>query len=435
MSSERKVIGAVLINPRSIADAVDLQPEHFVDPRCAALWSAAQRLWFGGKHLDADTLVKEARIKGLDAGHVAEMAIGAPAAAMAFHAREVIEASVDRQARHIIDAALKSDARGSELVGLALSRLGDLSRPASSRGISAKALAAQVYEYAEQQALKAKSGVVLFGVPSGVPEIDAVTGGFPRRVLTIVGARPSVGKTSLLVGSAIAAAERGEVCDFYSLEDDALALGVRSFASLGGMPAWRIRRGTLREPSDTQAMLSAANQFQALNIDYQDIAPQSATALALEMKGRALARKTTAIYVDYIQLLDEKDRNASRNERLAAISRLFKIVAKETGAAVIVASQLRRSESEQPSLQDLRESGSLEQDAHVVLLLWRPDLSLQNFTLVVCDVAKNKEGKTQSIDLAYEGEQMRFRSMLPSEKHAASLAREGAKKVRRIFNA
>jgi len=258
------------------------------------------------------------------------------------------------------------------------------------------------------------------GVTSGFKDLDALTWGFQRQEMIILAARPSMGKTSLALNMAEAAAlpHRGEPVGVlvFSLEMSAAQLALRMLCSRARVNMKLLRDGLLSKNGDEQArLLAAADQFSKAPIFIDD-----SSALSI-MQLRAKARRIHArnplgfIVVDYLQLLAPTDSKMPREQQVAEASRGLKALAKELNLPVVVLSQLNRAsekENRTPKLADLRESGSIEQDADVVLMLARPKDADEKFQVAADSaeliVAKQRNGPVGELKLTFLRDITRF---------------------------
>jgi replicative DNA helicase len=258
------------------------------------------------------------------------------------------------------------------------------------------------------------------GVTSGFKDLDALTWGFQRQEMIILAARPSMGKTSLALNMAESAAmpHRGEPVGvlIFSLEMSAAQLALRMLCSRARVNMKLLRDGLLSKNGDEQArLLAAADQFSKAPIFIDD-----SSALSI-MQLRAKARRIHArnplgfIVVDYLQLLAPTDSKMPREQQVAEASRGLKSLAKELNLPVVVLSQLNRSsekENRTPKLADLRESGSIEQDADVVLMLARPKDADEKFQVAADSaeliVAKQRNGPVGELKLTFLRDITRF---------------------------
>jgi replicative DNA helicase len=260
----------------------------------------------------------------------------------------------------------------------------------------------------------------LTGVSSGFKDLDQFTFGFQRQEMIVLAARPSMGKTSLALNFAEAAAmpRRGEGVTtlVFSLEMGASQLALRMLCARARVNMKLLRDGLLsKNGEEQQRLLAAADEFSKSSIYIDD--SSHLTIMELRAKARRLsARKRIGfIIVDYLQLLSPTDPKVAREQQVAEISRGLKSLAKELDVPVLVLSQLNRAaekENRTPKLSDLRESGSIEQDADVVLMLARPRDADEKFQVAADSaeliVAKQRNGPVGELKLTFLRDITRF---------------------------
>jgi replicative DNA helicase len=260
----------------------------------------------------------------------------------------------------------------------------------------------------------------LTGVSSGFKDLDSLTWGFQRQEMIVIAARPSMGKTSLALNIAEAAAlpRRGEGVPtlVFSLEMSAAQLALRMLCSRARVNLKLLREGLLSKNGEDYARLvTAADEFAKAAIYIDDSSHLSIMELRAKARRVQARRKLGLIVVDYLQLLSPNDSQAPREQQVAEASRGLKALAKELDLPVIVLSQLNRSsekENRAPRLADLRESGSIEQDADVVLMLSRPKDADEKFQVAADSaelvVAKQRNGPVGELKLTFLRDITRF---------------------------
>lgn len=260
----------------------------------------------------------------------------------------------------------------------------------------------------------------LTGVSSGFKDLDQYTFGFQRQEMIVLAARPSMGKTSLALNFAEAAAfpKRGEGVPvlIFSLEMGATQLALRMLCARARVNMKLLRDGLLsKNGAEQQELLKAADEFTKSPIYIDD--SSHLTIMELRAKARRLSsrQKLGFIIVDYLQLIAPTDPKTPREQQVAEISRGLKGLAKELDVPVLVLSQLNRSaekENRTPKLSDLRESGSIEQDADVVLMLARPKDADEKFQVAADSaeliVAKQRNGPVGELKLTFLRDITRF---------------------------
>ena len=264
---------------------------------------------------------------------------------------------------------------------------------------------------------------------SGFPDLDELLGGIQRSDLVILAARPSVGKSTLALNVAMHNAKAGQPCAIFSLEMNADQLAMRALASETGIDSHRLRLG-LYSSAQENLIINAIGELSELPIYIDDTSSQG----MLEIRGKArrlnLDRGVDLVVVDYLQLVEGRHRNGRVNlvQEITEISRSLKILAGELATAVIACSQMNRMvenrPGHRPQLSDLRDSGSLEQDADVVAFIHREDLYVteedwaqghygqeypRNLAEII--VAKNRKGPTGSIRLRFRDHLVTFESV------------------------
>jgi replicative DNA helicase len=298
-----------------------------------------------------------------------------------------------------------------------------------------------------------KLGTGMTGVSSGLADLDRLLGGLQRSDLIILGARPSMGKTSLIINIAQAAAERkkngeanGAAVGVFSLEMSAEQLTQRILSSAAGIPANRISNGQFGE-GEFQRMAAAVNELADLPLYIDDTPGLSINAMRSRARRMKRQFNIGLLVVDYLQLMTaplKGDQN--RVQEISAISQGLKQIARELDIPVIAASQLSRQlenrDNKRPQLSDLRESGSIEQDADLVWFLYREEyylskqLGAADETMAANDkerqalaeakdrldrvrgitellVSKNRKGPTDTIRLLFKGETTTFMDYSP----------------------
>ena len=260
----------------------------------------------------------------------------------------------------------------------------------------------------------------LTGVSSGFKDLDVLTWGFQRQEMIVIAARPSMGKTSFALNIAESAAlpRRGEAVPtlVFSLEMSAAQLALRMLCSRARVNLKFLREGLLSKNGEDYARLvAAADEFSKASIFIDDSSHLSIMELRAKARRVQARHKLGLIIVDYLQLLSPTDGQAPREQQVAEASRGLKALAKELDVPVIVLSQLNRSsekENRAPKLADLRESGSIEQDADVVIMLSRPKDADEKFQVATDSaelvVAKQRNGPVGELRLTFLRDITRF---------------------------
>jgi len=256
----------------------------------------------------------------------------------------------------------------------------------------------------------------LGGIPTGFSSLDQIVGGLSKSDLVLIAARPGVGKTALALNIAthVAMKEHKPVAIF-SLEMNGVQLVTRMISSHAGVDSFRLRTGRIN-PNEWSTLAETVTMLGEAPIRIDD----NSVITVPEIKAKLRRERTEVglVIIDYLQLMRSGTRIENRVQEVAEISRSLKIMARELNLPVLALSQLNRApearKDKKPMLSDLRESGSIEQDADVVIFLYKDDDSedIEARNIVKCLVAKNRHGPTDTIDFMWQGEFTRFSTIV-----------------------
>lgn len=313
------------------------------------------------------------------------------------HARKVREASTLRRvilaANEVIDLAYDADADPRSVIGKAEGIVFNAT-DRDNRGVVTPWSVA-VSEGLDRLEYMSQVENPVTGVPTGYEDIDFRFGGLQPASLYLVAARPSVGKTAFVCGLANHAARHGKVA-FFSLEMSPVELGQRQLCAEAGVSMTTLRNnGGKGNPEDWQKIMAAHERLSGLPINVYD---QEAAATAVDIAAKARREKDLSlIVIDYVQLMRHHRRVEKRQEEVSEISRSLKLLARELHVPIVACAQLnreleQRGKNARPQLSDLRDSGSLEQDADVVIFLHRMKAAAAD--VVEAITAKNRNGPT-----------------------------------------
>jgi replicative DNA helicase len=426
--AERMTLGALLIEPdRYFEVATTLTPADFHDSVHRDVYAAIVQLHENGQPVDFVTVSEALREHaGLQAvggsAYLAELGANVPTTSNAFRYAEIIrDASLKRRladaGKAIADLALDAGTQSQEALEkaeqkiLALSRQTTQSKPQHIADIGAEA-----YDYyaAIQQATDKEA---LLGLRTGFRDIDSLLTGLQPGHLVIVAARPSMGKTSLALDVArhVADVQRKNVAIF-SLEMSKKELMDRVVAGYLGVDAWKVKKGELTE-ADFERVGQLMDGLREHPLYIDDDGDTTLVNLRSKARRQQLEYGLDLLVIDYLQLIEVTDRASGENrtQQVSHISRSLKNLARELNCPIIALSQLSRSVEQRsppiPILSDLRESGSIEQDADSVLMLYRKaayeeDCDQPSLTDVY--VRKNRHGPTGRVELSFEAARMSF---------------------------
>ncbi len=429
LEAERAVLAAMLLDSVAIAVVVQTcSAEDFYRPAHRKICAAVFRMFEKNEAVDLVTLTEALRSSAdLDqvGGEVylAEILDAAVTAAnVEYHARIVREKSLLRQmiraSGEIAEEAYTSPDDVNAFIDRAEHKMFEISESGPRKGfVAVKDLLQESFEKIE--ALYNDKRLVT-GIPTGFHDLDTITAGLQRSDFVVVAARPSMGKTAftLNVAEHVAVEHRLPVA-FFSLEMSKEALAQRLLSSLSRVEGNRLRTGFLRE-SEWPRLTTAAGKLSEAELYIDDSA--GITALEIRAKARRLMVETKGrlamIIIDYLQLIHGHGRTENRQQEVAHISRSLKALAKELRLPVVALSQLKRPTDtkdlgRRPILSDLRESGSIEQDADVVVFIHRPELygATDKEGIAEIIVGKQRNGPLGQIDLSFQKEITRFASL------------------------
>ena len=432
--AEVSVLGGMLIDGDAVAKAVEIVDDAmFYREGNRRVFRAMVRLFRRGQVVDPVTLSEE--LKQTDelesAGgmpYIGELLDAVPTAAnIEYHARIVRERALLRKlieaSTGIIQDSYEPGERTVEQVlDVAEQRIFEVAQSHERKGfVWIKKILYPTFERIEQ--LQAAKGGIT-GVPTGFYALDEKTGGFQRSDLVIIAARPSMGKTSLITGMTLHSAISHQVpIALFSLEMSKEQLVQRMLCSEALVDLGRLMRGRLTD-DDYVRLAQAAGHLNTAPIWIDD----SGSLSVLEVRAKARRLKADQpdlgmIVIDYIQLMHSQGEAENRQQEVSAISRGLKALAKELELPIIALSQLSRAPEQRadhrPQLSDLRESGSLEQDADLVMFLYRPDyyvapMEAQEKGIVgkaELIIGKQRNGPTGVVDLFFRKESTRFESV------------------------
>ena len=419
--AEQEVLGSLLIDRDAIFKVADvLRIDDFYVARHQRLYATALALLERRERIDPLTVqVELARREELDrvggAAYLRELADLVPTAVeIERHARVVRDRAI---LRRLLGAAtaIAADAYGEPVdIPLALDRAEQrIFALRESAGVQLRHIQAALQANYEHLTERMERPYEVSGIPSGFREIDFYTEGFSTGDLVVIAARPSVGKTSLGLAMAHNMARRGHPTLVFTLEMDAKQIVSRFLAMNSRTDLLALRTGNV---FDTDA----AAALQNLPIHIDDTPGISIMELRTKARRARTHDKIEVILVDYIQLMRTGESEENRVQEVATITRNLKSLARELGVVVIGLSQLSRAAGDtgnEPKLSTLRESGALEQDSDVVIMLWRDkeETPADAPRAINGSVAKNRNGPTGRFQLLFASEQARFFSKASDE--------------------
>jgi replicative DNA helicase len=435
LEAEKCVLGAILINNQSFNQAAEvIDAADFFRDAHRRIFEKMVSLTDRSEPVDLVTLKDElVRSSELDEvggpAYISALTDGVPRSAnVEYYARIVKEKSTLRRliqsANDVLGRAYDAEEDADDLLDQAERSIFQIAEHRLRTGfVPLSELVGSSYQIIEK--LQEHKGLVT-GVPSGFVDLDEMTSGFQNSDLVIVAARPSMGKTSFVLNVALhCGIEAGKTVGIFSLEMSKEQLFIRMLTSEARIDAHRFRRGYLGD-TDYERLATASARLHDAKVFIDD----SPAVGILEMRAKArrlkLEHGLDMLVVDYLQLMQGRGRFDNRQQELASISRSLKILAKELDVPIVALSQLSRAPEargdHRPQLSDLRESGALEQDADVVLFIFREEMYAQEGEerpevegIAEIIVGKQRNGPTGTARLAFLKQYTRFENLQAGE--------------------
>jgi replicative DNA helicase len=428
--AEASLLGALLIDSEAVVKIADvLTAADFYDKRHSRIYEAVMQLY--ERHSDIDVLTLADRLKDsgyLDSiggpSYLTELTNFVPTAAHVEQYADIVSQKAMR--RRLINASREITGLGydeskqlQELIEEAETRLFEVSQQHIKQDvISLEAILADSFDRLDDLH---KDKQKIRGIPTGFKDMDNMLAGFQRSDLVILAARPSMGKTALALNFAHnVAVESAQPVLVFSLEMSKEQLVDRLLSMESGVDAWALRTGNLTD-ADFEKIGHAMGTLSEAPIFIDDSPGITISDLRTKARREAHQRPLGLIIVDYLQLMSGGSRfgnDFNRVQEISEISRGLKGVARELNVPVLALSQLSRSVESRspqiPQLADLRESGSIEQDADVVAFIYReeyynPDTDRKKLTDIL--IKKHRNGPTGGVELYFDNEKQRFRSV------------------------
>ena len=442
VEAEMSVLGGMLIDADAIVHAIEILDETmFFREANRRLYRAMVRLWEAGGAIEPVTLAEALRNAGDyetvgGAAYLAQLWDYVPTAAnLQYHAKIVREKALLRRlievSTGIIQDTYANQGEVDRLLDEAEQRIFQIAQTHDRKGfVWIKEL---LWPAMEQIEILSQTGSAITGVPTGFQDLDEKTAGFQKGDLVIVAARPSMGKTAFTLNIAQHAAITAQrAVAVFSLEMSKESLVQRMLTSEARVDASRVRTGRLRD-DDYPRLAQAAGLLNTAPI-YIDDTP-AISILEMRAKSRRLKADRpdlALIIVDYLQLMQADSRTENRQQEVSEISRGLKALAKELDVPVVALSQLSRAvesrPDKRPMLSDLRESGAIEQDADVIMFLYRPEYyfgpvdkdgnSLEGKAELI--IGKQRNGATGMVGLMFHKEYTRFESFSSRPEYAGA---------------
>jgi len=418
---EASVLGAILIDKDAVSVISEIiSPKDFYNNINGFIYSAMLSLYEQSKPVDLVTLTNQLKknktLEKVDSAYLAGLIETVPTAANAeYYARIIKEASSKRAlikiGGEITEMGFLEDKEVNELIDKAEASVFAISQGHSTRGFMEikEALAGSFDRIDELH----KKGHGMRGVRTGFNDLDNALSGFQASNLIILAARPGQGKTAMVVNMAqnIAVVDKKPV-GIFSLEMSQEELVDRLLVGQADVDAWRLKTGKLSE-SDFTKLSHAMGELADAPIFIDDTPGINISEMRTKARRLQLEHNISLLIIDYLQLADPGKHYDNRVQEVSMISQSLKGLARELKIPVLAVSQLSRAVEhrgeKRPQLADLRESGAIEQDADVVMFLYRPESEIiSNVMQTKLLIAKHRNGPTAEIDLLFRGDRIKF---------------------------
>ncbi len=426
--AEKTVLGALLLDPDAIMKVSDLLiPEDFYDPTYRMIFQGIMELYQQHEPIDFVTvstkLSDNKKIQDVGgSAFLAELASAVPTSSHIYQYAQIVKTKAVH--RRIIEAGQKITGFGYETEKPIAELLDAVEKTVfnvTNMFLKEKfmhireVLDARYEKFAEMH--ESPDDNTVKGVPTGFHALDQKLSGLQPSDLVIVAARPSMGKTSLALNIAQNAAIRfGKTIGIFSLEMSKEQLVDRLFASMLGVDSWKLQRGKL-DDSDFQNMGPIMDELNKANIFIDDSVASSMPELRAKARRLQMEHGLDLLIIDYLQLMSTGNAHYAGNrvQEISEISRSLKQIGRELHVPILALSQLSRAVESRPGnipqLSDLRDSGSIEQDADIVLMMYREDYYEEDSDrpgLTDLYIRKHRNGPTGRVELLFKREQMRF---------------------------
>lgn len=426
IEAEQSVIGAVLLDKEVLSNVTEIiSSQDFYRDDHKEIYEAVIDLYEKGEPIDLITVSEQLKLRGTlesvgGLEYLTNLAGAVPTTANAKHyARIVEEKSILRRlikaSSEIVNMSYEASEEITFLLDKAEKSIFDVLQKRNTQGFTPiKEVLLETFNRLEE--LYNNKGFVT-GIPTGFADLDYKTSGLHNSDLVLIAARPAMGKTSFVLNIAQYAAIHSKIpVAIFSLEMSKEQLVNRMLCCEAMVDSQRMRTGKL-EDSDWQKVARALGPLSEAPI-YIDDTP-GATAMEIRAKCRRLKieKNLGLVVIDYLQLMQGRGKD-SRQQEISEISRSLKILAKEINVPVLTLSQLSRApeqrQDHRPILSDLRESGAIEQDADIVMFLYRDDYynpETEKKNIAECIIAKHRNGSTGTVELAWLGQYTKFANL------------------------
>ncbi len=431
LEAEQSLLGSIMIDPACMDDiAAVTSADDFYMPEHAEIYRAMQSMYASSKNIDVVTLIEQLVQSGTydESGGREYLKLVAEAVPTAANARDYAKIVRDKAilrelisaGEDIAEAAYAGDDTSESIVEYAEGKIFRIAEGRENKNfVHIRDALIQVYERLTKLA---QSPDEVRGTPTGFTALDNVIVGMGDSDLVLIGARPGMGKTSFAMNIATSAAlKTGKKVCVFSLEMSAEQLANRMLSSEAQIDSYKMRSGALTG-EDWNAIAHASSRLSETDILIDDTPGISVTAMKSKLRR---VKNLGLVVIDYLQLMQGDRRNDNRVQEVGDISRGLKLLAKELGVPVVCCAQLSRGPESRPDkrpmLSDLRDSGAIEQDADIVMFLYRDEYYKEETadqSVAEVIIAKNRHGSLDRVKLGWIGRYTKFTSLADEGQRA-----------------
>lgn len=418
IEAEESILGALMIDKDAIIKVADiLEPENFYSDANGLIYKAIMKLYEKRQSADLITVSNELKQEKLlkkigGMSYLSALVDKVPTSAHIKHYADIVKEQYVRRALLLFSSGFSEkcfDGRIEleDLLNEAEKNIFSLSKQNLRQDfVSVKSVLADSFDRLDELHRNKDS---MRGIPTGFPALDNKLAGLQNSNMIVIAARPSQGKTSLALNIAQHAAVKEKIpVGFFSLETSKEQLVDRLLSAQANVDAWRIMTGRLEEDDFTK-IGQAMGELAEAPIFIDDTPGMSIMEIRTKARKLQIEHGVKLLVLDYLQLA-QAPRSESRTVEVSQISQGFKNIARELNIPFLVLSQLSRAIEQRadrkPQLSDLRESGSIEQDADVVMFIHRPDLEQRDQVKLI--ISKHRNGPVGEVDLLFKGERTKF---------------------------
>lgn len=414
VSSETEVLGAVFIDNNVFKDIVDiLSPEDFYNTNNSLIFDTMKKLYIENMPIDIRTVANKLGSSLSETGgitYLSELAASSfTSMNAAAHASIVKEKSDRRKLFNLLNGCLNNvkntDAKNEELIDRLQNDFRSMEYSGSRKDGSLNEVMEKFMNILEK---RYQNQGIIEGYATGFKFLDKFTGGFQKQDMVILAGRPSMGKSAAALNMTLNMSDMGHKVAVFHLEMSKLAVIQRIIASSTLIPMNNLKKGELGD-EDWVKLSEKCNQLASSGLYIYDEV-YSLAQIRSECKRLKLQKGLDVVFIDYLQLIQNETHKENRNENVGDISRGLKLLAKELDITIVALSQLSRAlevrANHRPQLSDLRDSGSLEQDADMVIFLYRDEYynrDTEDAGVIEFIVGKNRNGETGTIKAKWQG--------------------------------